>query len=213
MIIFMTEKQFLKNKKKLVEPKDYIICDCTDDATGELTKFSNTMSLDGLKPPSGLVKLLSKGDLDEIDPKKIEKLEKKFYNGAEFRNTALGLLMAFAKPGYDKNYFIVFKKKDYKICVKGIMKAIKRSIDIGDDKILFTFDDYEDNKKILKKNLSNETRKALNVSCTKLAKKLEQDYSDDDDVKKKKDKDKKNKKDKDKKKKKKKKDKYLSFLD
>lgn len=212
MIIFMTEKQFLKNKKKLVEPKEYIICDCTDDATGELTKFSNTMSLDGLKPPSGLVKLLSKGDLDEIDPKKIEKLEKKFYNGAEFRNTVLGLLMAFAKPGYDKNYFIVFKKKDYKICVKGVIKAIKRSIDI-EDKIIFTFEDYEENKKILKKNLSSETRKALNASCNKLAKKLEQDFSDDDDVKKKKDKDKKNKKDKDKKKKKKKKDKYLSFLD
>lgn len=213
MIIFMTEKQFLKNKKKLVEPKDYVIGDCTDDASGDLTKFSNTISLDGLKPPSGLVKLLSKGDVDGIDPKKIEKLEKRFFKGSEFRNTMVGLLSAFAKPGYDKNYFIVFKKKDFEVCGKVIMKTIKKSIECDED-VIFTFEDVKENKKILRKNLTNSARNQLNESIKKLIKKLEKDFDEDEDnSKKKKDKDKKNK-DKDKKKKKKKKkDKYLLFDD
>ena len=45
MIILMKEKDFLKHKKSLVVPKDYVIGDCTDDTTSDISKFSNISTL------------------------------------------------------------------------------------------------------------------------------------------------------------------------
>ena len=202
----MREKDFLKNKKKLVAPKDYVIGDATDNTSGEITKFSNLVSLDGLKPPKNLVNLIL-NDSDKLDPDKIEKLEKRYIKSQAFRNAAIGLIMSQVQS--DKNYFIVFRDKDWKAYGKTIFRKFKKLFPCDED-VMFTFSDIEDNFKILSKALSEDARRELDKSTKKLIKKLEEQEKEKEESKEKKKKKKKDKdSDKKKKKKKKKKDKYL----
>ena len=202
MIIFMRQKDFLKKKKSLIMPKDYIIGDATDDTTGELQKFSNTVSLAGLKPPKPLVNGIL-ADSDNIDPEKISKIGKRFTKSSEFRNTGVGLVSAQAKS--DKNFFIVFRDKDFKAYGKNIYKFFKSKFE-SDEDVFFLLDDV--NEKILSKKISEETRHQLDRACKKMIAKLEKDSENDQEKKDKNDKKKKKKK----KKKGKKKNKYI-FLD
>lgn len=78
MIIVMSEKQFKKNVKKLAEPKDYVVCDSTNDENGSLTKYSNVVSMEGFNPPAKLVKCMKDKDFDTIDEEKLKKIERKF---------------------------------------------------------------------------------------------------------------------------------------
>lgn len=204
MIIFMREKDFLKKKKSLVGPKDYVIGDATDDASGELSKFTNAISLDGLKPPKPLVNGIL-ADSDNIDPEKIRKLGKRYLKSKEFRNAAIGLVMSQAKS--DKNYFIVFRNKDFKAYGKNIFKYFKKEFETTDD-VFFLIEDVTE--KLLSRKIAEDTRRELNKACQCMIKKLEKADEEEKEEKEKK----KSKKDKKKKKKKKgkKKSKYI-FLD
>ena len=208
MIIFIKEKDFIKKCKSLVAPKDYVIADATDDSSGKIaTKFANTTSLDSLKPPKSLVNgILS--DNDNIDPDKIESLGKKFLKSHSYLNTAVGLVLSQAKT--DKNFFVVFKSKDFKAYGKNILKNFKKNFPTSAD-VFFIYNDDMD-KKFLGKVISEKTQEELNDACKKLIKHLEEmDEEKKKDKKKKKKKKDKKKKDK-KKKKKDKKSKYV-FLD
>ena len=202
MIVLMRQKDFLKKKKSLVAPKDYVIGDVTDDATGELSKFAKTISLDGLKPPRGLVKAIL-SDASELDADKIDKLMKKFLKGDPFMNAAIGVAINQAKS--DINCFLVFKDKDFKACGKKIFKTFKKLFPT-EDEVFILIDDASG--KVLSKKISSDCQNELMKAAQKLIKKLEEGKAEKDKEKsKKKDKDKKKKK----KKKGKKKDKFLLF--
>lgn len=202
MIVFMRQKDFLKKKKSLVAPKEYVIGDATDDASGELSKFAKTISLDGLTPPRGLVKAIL-SDASEIDADKIAKLTKRYIKGAPFQNAAIGVAMNQAKN--DINTFIVFKDKDFKAVGKKIFKTFKKLFPT-DEEVFILIDDASN--KVLSKRVSSATQDELMKSAQKLIKKLEEGKAEKEKSKKKdKDKDKKKKK----KKKGKKKDKFLLF--
>ena len=102
MIFIMSAKQWDKNKKKLIIPKDYFIFDATDDDEAKLDRFTNTITMSGFNPPAKLVKLISKNeDLEDIiDIDKMEKLEDNFFNGIQFNNAVLsvGLLKTNLVP-------------------------------------------------------------------------------------------------------------------
>lgn len=203
MIVLMRQKDFLKKKKSLVAPKDYRIFDATDDASGEMSKFANTGSLDGLTPPRGLVKAIL-SDASEIDADKIDKLTKKYIKSHNFQITAIGLAEIQGK--YDENFFVVFKDKDFKAVGKRIYKTFKKMFPTTED-VFILIDDAT--TKVLTRKISPETQAELLKAAQKKIKKLESDKADEEKEKsKKKDKDKKKKK---KKKKGKKKDKFLLF--
>lgn len=202
MIVFMRQKDFLKKKKTLVAPKEYVIGDATDDASGELTKFAKTISLDGLTPPRGLVKAIL-SDASELDADKIEKLIKKYVKGSPFLNAAIGVAMNQGKN--DINTFIVFKDKDFKAVGKKVYKTFKKLFPT-EEEVFILIDDATN--KVLSRKISSGTQEELMKAAQKVIKKLEDDKSEKDKEKsKKKDKDKKKKK----KKKGKKKDKFLLF--
>lgn len=202
MIVFMRQKDFLKKKKALVAPKEYIIGDATDDASGELTKFTNVHSLDGLTPPRGLVKAIN-SDASELDADKIEKLIKKYVKGAPFLNAAVGLVLNQGKR--DVNAFIVFKDKDFKAVGKKVYKTFKKLFPT-EEEVFILIDDATN--KALSRKISSSTQDELMKAAQKVIKKLEDGKAEKEKEKsKKKDKDKKKKK----KKKGKKKDKFLLF--
>lgn len=205
MIVFMREKDFLKKKKSLVAPKEYVIGDATDDAAGDLSKFAKTISLDGLKPPKGLVRAIL-SDAAELDTDKVSKLTKRFIKSAPFMNAAIGVVMEQSKS--DINWFLVFKDKDFKACGNKIYKSFKKLFPTEED-VFIRIDDVSN--KVLSKKLSKETQAELLKSAQKQIKKLESDKAEEEKEKSKKKK--KKDKDKSKKKKKKKKDKYLLFED
>lgn len=204
MIILMKEKDFLKQKKSLVVPKDYVIGDCTDDTTSDISKFSNIVSADMLKPPKQLVRAIC-ADNDKIDPDKIEMMEKKFFKSEEFIRCINGFVRLQIKS--DKNYFLVYKNKDFKAFGKKIFKKLRKMYETEED-VFFIGGDIS--SKILSKKISEDTRRELDEVCRKYEKRLEK-MSEEEEAKKDKKK-KKKEKDKDKKKKKKKKKvKYFSI--
>lgn len=220
MIFIMSEKQFLKDKKKLVVPKDYIIVNSTNDDRSELTKFNMCTTVDAFDPPEKLIRLIEKNDDDDLfDMDKLKKIEDKFFKGEDFIQSA----MAVTKGVIDKNInaFIILRNKKYKLYGKKIKKAIQKVFKAADVEFVHLYKDFSDNKKELSTKLSSsqisELRDALEDLEKKLSKKSKSKDSDKKkDKKKDKDKDKKKKKDKDKDKKKKKKKKkdddvFLSF--
>ena len=174
MIILIKEKQFLKDKKKLVAPKDYIIADATDDTTGELSKFSNTMSADMLKPPKQLVNAIN-ADSNKIDPDKIDMMMKKFFKSEEFIRCINGLVRIQIRS--DKNIFIVYKGKDFKTLGKKIFKKMRSMYEIDGDLFLLGEDVTE---KILHTKLQESTRRELDECCKKVEKKLEKMSKEED---------------------------------
>lgn len=199
MIFLMSKKQFLKEKKKLVEPKDYLIVDATDDDDAELSgKYSNVTVIEAFNPPGTLVKL-QEGKDDVFDLSKVEKLEKKFFKGKAF----IAATMAITKGMLTKdcNIFIVLRNKAYKYYGKAIKKRMEKLFNV-DIKFIGLFSDIEDSKKILLKELSDSNKDKLVTRLLELETKNETSLLKDKDEKKKK---KKNKDDDSKKKKKKKK--------
>lgn len=205
MIFVLKLKDFLRNKKKLVEPKDYIIFDATDDSSGELTKFANAVSLTRFKPPKALTRLTLKAnesDFFEFDLDKIEKLEKNFLKGAEFLKSIDTIFVSAARK--DQNIFVVMSDKDYKAYGERMIVELKKKS--GDYDVVFGIKDVEDSPKVLRKMLSSGDISALKSAAEKLEtkiRKLEEEEKDEDYHKKKK----KKKKDK----KKKKKDRWLDL--
>lgn len=212
MIFLLREKDFLRNKKKLVEPKDYMIFDATDDATGELAKFTNCVSVAGLKMPKTLIKLAQKlkddrdFDFDSINITEVEKREKKFFKTIDFLK-AVDQIFAF-QHHVDHNVFVVFANSDFKAYEDRIVKRFRKIAGDASD-IIFTMDDIDDSSKILRKGLSYSDISALKDSMTKIEKQI-REYDDEKNDRSAK---KKSKKDKDKKKKKKKKSKKDRWMD
>jgi len=170
MIFVMSLKQFMKKKKKLAEAKDYIILDSTDSDAGDLKKFSGVITVDGFAPPKKLITEKEKEDAAiELDIFKLEKIEKKYFKSKEFRNAAMGAVKALIEADRPFNVFVVIKNKAYKNFGDKIVKRIKKTFDINSD-FVYSFDDLEGNKKLLKKDIKKETIGALRDRLNKLEK-------------------------------------------
>lgn len=178
----MSEKQFKKKAKKLVEPRDYIICDGTDDDTGSLTKFSNVVSMSGFNPPSKLLKVRIDEDFDcGIDVDKVKKMERKYFKNNTFKSSAMACVKGMLNErsgGGQINMFVILRNKAYKVYGKKIQKKVIKLIGADFD-FVYLFDDVEEDKKLLRKELSRDKLKYIRRRLAKLEKSLTSDKDDD----------------------------------
>lgn len=153
MIIILPAKAFIKNAKKLVDPKDYFIFDATDDSDAKLMKYTNVISVDSLAPPSKLLEAKKKEDV--LDERKLEKLEENFLKGANFEAAIIAVLKSYLEYNGKVNIFIVLSKAGYKYYAKKIAKKICKMHDIDFNFVYLWKDIEEDFKSVIKKSLSD----------------------------------------------------------
>lgn len=171
MIVIISKKDFQKNAKKLVEKKEYLICDGTDNDSGSFSKYSRVVSMDAFNPPAKLIKArLSDGFDAEIDSDKVKKLEKKYFNQKEFKTVVMACIKDIVTTNDAHTLFIVLTNKAYKAYGKKIAKRIEKICDVEFD-FVYLYDDIANNKNILKKTLKEDKIKKL----SKLTKKFESD--------------------------------------
>lgn len=150
MIFIMSEKQFMKNKKKLIKVKDYMICDCSDGKI--LNKFNNSIAMEELNPPKTLIKMREANDRD-YDYFRSEKLENKFFKGSGFQRSTMGVVKCLEVKG-DINVFVILTNKGYKYFRKDIVKQMRRLINTERD-FVYTFSDLRDNQRLLDHDYSD----------------------------------------------------------
>lgn len=177
MIFIMSAKQWDKNKKKLIIPKDYFIFDATDDDEAKLDRFTNTITMSGFNPPAKLVKLISKNeDLEDIiDIDKMEKLEDNFFNGLQFNNAVLSTVAGQLEN--DVNIFIVLRNKVFKNYRKRILRAFTKKFEVDFTFVVIFSGDVSANKKELKKSLSSSEVKELKELLGKREKEMAKSYN------------------------------------
>jgi hypothetical protein len=152
----MSVKQWAKNKKKLVIPKDYIIFDATEDDDARMSAFTNVITMDSMNPPVKLVKLAASHDSDDIiDYDKIEKLEKEFFRGLNLRKAIMATVAGLLE-NRDINIFIVMRNKAFKYYKQKMRKAFEKTIPVDFTFVEIFKGDYEDNKKSLKYTFSDD---------------------------------------------------------
>lgn len=152
----MSMKQWQKNKKKLIMPKDYMIFDGTEDDDAYMSRFTNTVTMDAFNPPVKLVKLAEKEDSDDyIDYDKIETLEKKYFSGLALTNAIMATISGVIENG-DMNIFIVIRNKAYKIYRKRLKKVFTKLFPVEFDFIQIFSGEISDHKKDLRYSFSKE---------------------------------------------------------
>ena len=163
-IVLLSQKQWSKNKKKLVEPKDYIIMDGTEDDDAKLSAFSNVITADSYALPQRLLKMADY-DVDSneiIDYDKLEELESNFFDGTSLKNIILATVANVV--GNDMNIFIVIRNKAFKMYKKSYKKAFNKLFDpneLGYSVLTVFTGDMKDIKGDLNKSLSERERKLL----------------------------------------------------
>ena len=156
MIFLMSEKQWKKNKKKLVEPKDYIIMDATEDDDARMSAYTNVVTMDALNPPPKLVRLVSDDsnfDDDVISFDKVEKLEKEFFKGFMLKKAIMATVAGIIENG-DINIFIVMRNKAFKCYKNRMLNTFKKVIPVDFTFIQIFSGDVSVSKKELKKEFS-----------------------------------------------------------
>ena len=174
MIFVVSMKQFMKRKKKLVSPMDYLIIDGTDDSSGELRKFCNVITVDSFNPPNKALAYFEKKDVsvDEIDEEKVKKVIKKYLKGKTFTVGVMGAAKALVEAGRPFNVFIIIKNKAYKHLGGKIIKKMKKILDF---EYIYSFDEIEEKPKLLKKEIDRDELKALSKKLKKLEEKEKED--------------------------------------
>jgi hypothetical protein len=174
MIFIISQKQFLKNKKMLVKPKEYLIIDGTDDSSGDLRKFCNVITVDSFNPPAKVLSYFDKKDIsvDDIDEEKIKKVMKKYLKGKSFIVGVMGAAKAIVDASRPFNVLIVIKNKVYKHLSSKIVKRMKKLLEFD---FIYTFDDIEEKPKLLKKEITREDLKMLEKKLKKLEAKEKED--------------------------------------
>lgn len=174
MIFIISEKDFKKNKKKLVIPKDYIFVDATEDDTGTMSAFTNVITMDALNPPSKLIKLASKeeGDIDDfIDYDKLEKLEKNYFKSLRTKQSVMALVSGMVNR--DINIFVIMRNKAYKYYAKRLAKLITSMFDVDFKFVAIFKGSYADMKKLMKSELDKFQLAELDSELSKNEKKME----------------------------------------
>lgn len=161
MIFLMTAKDWYKNKKKLVVPKDYLIVDGTEDDDAKLSAFTNVITMDGFNPPPKLVKLASKeADIEDIiDYDSLEKLESNFFNGMKLSNAMMAVVAGQVEN--DINIFVIFRNKAFKRYKKRIKKTFEELFPTDFDFVYIFSGDVKDHKKELREEIDYDQKTCL----------------------------------------------------
>lgn len=178
MIFIMSVKQWNKNKKKLVIPKNYLIFDATEDDDAKMSAYTNTVTMDSMNPPAKLVKLAGKDkdETDEIlDYEKIEKLEKEFFKGLILRKSIMATVAGVVERG-DINIFIVMRNKAFKYYKNKMRKAFERIIPVDFTFVEVFSDDIDKHKKSLRRSFSDEEIYQLKKALKKREKESGEDF-------------------------------------
>lgn len=176
MIFIMSLKQWNKNKKKLVEPKEYIIVDGTDDDDAKMSSYTNVVTIDSFCPPARLIKLLSKGDMDDImDVDRIEELEDRYFDGDGLTNAIVATIASLLEN--DINIFLVIRNKVYKQYRKKLRKKFITLLDVSAEFVKVFNGDVKEIRKDLQYTLSDEERSEMQESVHKLEKRMEKKMS------------------------------------
>jgi hypothetical protein len=115
MIFLLSLKYWDKNKKKLVEPKDYIVLDATDDGEARLSSFTNVVAMDNFAIPVKLLKYseeLNEIEDDFIDLDRMQDMEKDFFRSHKFASSVAATVSVFLEK--DINVFIIIRNKAFK---------------------------------------------------------------------------------------------------
>lgn len=181
MIIIMDNKTWDKQVKKLVEPRDYVVGDATQDESCNIDRYSNCISMEGLAPGSKLVRLRMECDKDDvISESKLDELEQKWINHVQFKKYAMACVSAMLNVTREQsgmkhqNVFIIIRKKPYKIYGEMIRdefnKLFMKDV-LKDDR--FTFCElYDEEPKLYKAKLSKEEHEILEDGLRKVTKKV-----------------------------------------
>ena len=185
MIFIMSTKFWEKHKKALVQPKDYIIMDATDDDGAKMNEYSNTISEDQLAVPARLIHLMGDDDYEStIDLNKIRALEDEFFYGYTFRIHALAIMRTYL--GYpeddspDKNIFVVIRHKAYKYWHKKYKKAFIKVFSDAETFLRTAGEnsDWEKVKKDIEEDIGQSARAVLQQEIKKIEKKQEKEYKE-----------------------------------
>lgn len=179
MIFIMSQKQWDKYKKKLVQHKGYIIMDGTEDDDARMNRYTNTITMDAFCPPTKLLKLMSEGtDIEDIiDIDRLEELEKNYFNGLSLRNAVLATVSGLINQNTeDINIFIVLRNKAFKYYRKKFRKLFIQLFDPNFEFVFILEDDYKKNRKALDRDLKNSEKEELAERLKKLEDKMAEDF-------------------------------------
>lgn len=188
MIFIMTDKALKKNLNALIYPKPYLIVDGTDDESAELSrKYSNTITMSSFNPPSKVIKAKLADEEDSyfsevLDEDKIDKIEKRWKNSENMEKDITALVDTFLSKD-QINIFIVMRKKAYKAFANSIRKKITSMF--TDDttekiKFVYTFDEYLDDHKSLKRDLKDKDVEVMKRSLDARRELIRKNESDDE---------------------------------
>lgn len=174
MIIIMKEKDFLKNAKKLVEPKDYLVVDGTDEDGGPLNRYTQMLAMPGLNPPTKCLK--GKDALD--DERDIEEKEERWLGSKDLFKSIATMLFTMNQYNGSFNIFVCLSKKAYNKYGEKICSIINKRAGF---KICRLYDDV--GKKWLEKDINPDKMKILDEVVKKMKKKIKKltpDYAEAD---------------------------------
>jgi hypothetical protein len=123
MLFILNEKDFYKYAKKLVEHKDYIIYDATDDSS-RMTEFRNRVEWDKFTPGGACLDEREK-DIKRkttLDVGTLDRLEEKHFKSDGFIRTVCTGLHALTDNDGSINCFIVVSNRAYTLYSK-VLKA------------------------------------------------------------------------------------------
>lgn len=127
----MSKNTWYKYKKKLVEPKDYMLIDGTEDDDAKLSSFTNCVTMDQFNPSLQLTKAYDKDDYDDIlDYDRVDSLEEKFFHGVRLRSAILATVSGLLQNSTDINIFVVLRPKVFKYFAKKIRREFIRRVNV-----------------------------------------------------------------------------------
>lgn len=173
MIFLLSLKTWDKYKKKLVEPKDYIILDATDNEDSKMTQFTNVVSMDNFCLPMKLIRVIQDEDYgDAIDIDKIEDLEDNFFRSGNFETSVLATMSIFLER--DINVFIVMKNPAFKYYRKKFKSEFCKIIPDADPLLhIVEKGNFEKHKKALKASITSDEAEILKKQVRRKEKEME----------------------------------------
>lgn len=173
MIFLMSVKQWNKNKKKLVEPKDYLILDATDDSDARMTSFSNVVDMVNFAVPLKLLRLADCEEFeDEIDIDRIEELEETFFRGNRFAMSVIATMSVFLEK--DNNVFIVVRNKAFKYYKNKFRSEFVKVFPDAENCFVILKNDIRKHKKELNYSFSREEVNLMRKALKKKEKQMEE---------------------------------------
>jgi hypothetical protein len=173
MIFLLSNKQWEKHKKKLVEPKNYLILDATDDSDAKMASFTNMVTMDNFAVPLKLLRWAGDDDFDdEIDLDRIEDLETSFFKSDKFAVSVIATMSAFLES--DINVFIVVRNKAYKFYRNKFKSEFCKVFPDAANCLVIMKNDIKKHKKDLNYSFSSEEVNIMKKALRKKEKQMQE---------------------------------------